>query len=338
MRVIYIIIILLTVIITNANGQQVITLNYPPNKTVMEFYTVNISLTLPQGAVDSITVNANNRARMKIIPDSKIECFPVTLSLGVNRIIITAIKDSKTIDEIIVSVFRRSDLNSEYRKPPDGFQKNYFHMKERPLCAECHILKPGDSDRKPVNIAAFPDEGLTIDKNELAKSSTCYSCHKRLTSYPFVHVPSAVWSCLSCHDPVTDSKYEVRKPYTKICYSCHIKQKEERESKKYFHGPLTTGKCTICHNPHGSENPMNLHKSIWDLCISCHINNGSGRHIVKLFPGTNFHPTRGVPDPSRKGRELSCTSCHDPHSSASSKLWRFNVGSGFALCKKCHAN
>ena len=323
---------------TQPPREKALSVNYPPDKTVMELGLLSISLTVPQGSTDLIIVNVNGNEKARIIPDNKIECFTIPISAGYNEIDVTAIKSSKLVGKNIIDVYRRSDLEKTYKDPPPGFKKNYFHMKEHSQCTGCHILTPGKSDRKPVNIAAFPIEDMRIEEKILAKTSTCYSCHKNIASYPFVHGPVAVWSCLSCHDPVTEPKYSVKKPDAKSCYSCHVGQKEERLTKKYRHGPVNTGMCTICHNPHASEDPFFLVKSTWDLCIDCHIDKGSGKHIVKIFPGKNFHPTRGTLDPLRKNRELTCASCHDPHASKTLQLLRANLGTGFKLCKKCHTD
>lgn len=318
-------------------GMHVITVTYPPDRTTTEFDILGMSLTVPGGSADLIKIFVNDKEALRIAPDSEFECFSVLLTTGINRINITAEKGNAEVDNIAVSVFRRSDLESAYKNPPPGFQKDYFHMKHRDECGACHVLKPSGSDKKPVSISAFPAEKLKNSKIS-SSGSTCYSCHKRLTSYPFIHGPSAVWSCLSCHDPEAATVYAVRKPDTKVCFGCHIEQKEEWERRRYFHGPYTTGSCTICHSPHASENPSNLLRPIWDLCITCHTDKGSGRHIVAAVGGSYFHPTRGKQDPLKKDRELSCVSCHDPHASDSPRLWRLNVGSGFELCRKCHTD
>lgn len=318
-------------------SRQVITVNYPPDRTIMEFGIFNMSLSVPKGSADAIRILVNDKEKLRIVPDSEFECFSVLLTTGANRINIKAEKGNTETDNIILNVFRRSDLESAYKNPPSGFQKDYFHMKNREQCSACHILKPADTDKKPVNESAFPAEKLK-NRDMSASDSTCYSCHKSLTSYPFIHGPSAVWSCLSCHDPGAVPTYAVRKPDTKVCFGCHIEQKEKWERRKYFHGPFTLGNCTICHSPHASENPSNLHKPTWDLCNNCHIDKGSGKHIVAAVGGSYFHPTRGKQDPLRKDKELSCVSCHDPHASDSPKLWRLNLGRGFELCRKCHTD
>jgi predicted CXXCH cytochrome family protein len=51
---------------------------------------------------------------------------------------------------------------------------------------------------------------------------------------------------------------------------------------------------------------------------------------------TEGHPTRDRQDPVRIGKELTCSSCHNPHASNSPNLWAFDVQSTFELCVKCH--
>jgi predicted CXXCH cytochrome family protein len=333
----FIIVLFIATGLSAEEGRHVITVNYPPDRTIMEFGILSMSLNVPKGSADSISILVNDKEKLRIVADSEFECFSVPLAAGINRINITAQREKTAVDSIEMTVFRRSDLESAYKNPPPGFEKDYFHMKNRDQCSACHILKPADTDKKPVSVSAFPAEKLR-SRDMSAADSTCYSCHKNLTAYPFIHGPSAVWSCLSCHDPKAAPVYAVRKPDTKVCFGCHIEQKEEWERKKYFHGPFTTGSCTICHSPHASENPSNLHKPTLDLCLNCHVDKGNGRHIVAAVGGSYFHPIRGKPDPLRKDRELSCVSCHDPHASDSPRLWRLNVGSGFELCRKCHTD
>ena len=52
--------------------------------------------------------------------------------------------------------------------------------------------------------------------------------------------------------------------------------------------------------------------------------------------GLGNHPVTGKPDPSRPGRELSCTSCHNPHSSNLVSLFASESLSLRSLCLMCH--
>ena len=119
-------------------GQHMITVLYPPDMTVMAFNRVGISLNLPQQAVDSIEIRVNGKKSVDIIPRRRVECFSVPLETGINRIDITARKGTMILDRVSLSVFQRSDLVSKYAKPPPGFQKDYFHIRDRPVCSGCH--------------------------------------------------------------------------------------------------------------------------------------------------------------------------------------------------------
>jgi predicted CXXCH cytochrome family protein len=335
-RIAFLIIVFLIVSCLTAKAdQEFITLRYPPDKVIMEFGLLNISLNIPEGSADLVKANVNDRETVNIVPDLEYECFSVPLVLGINKIDIVAMKEGIQVYNVTLSVFRRSDLVGEYVKTPAGFQKDYFHMKNSLQCAECHILKPREFDKKPISPMSFT--AVAFDKQTvLAATSTCYSCHKKIASYPFVHGPVAVWSCLSCHENESEPRYSVKKPDTEVCFGCHTQQKNDWEAKKFIHGPVTLGKCAICHSPHASEYPFNLYKSSWDLCVNCHVEKGTGKHILGDSFSTDGHPTRDKPDPLRIGKELSCASCHDPHASNFLHLWAFEVQDIFELCTKCH--
>ena len=233
------------------------------------------------------------------------------------------------------NVFRRSDLVSEYRKPPRSFKKVQFHIEDHIQCKECHVLESGAQDRKSIRPGS-DSPGAANGNKALTVSSTCSSCHNNITLSPYVHGPASVWSCLSCHDKDAAITYSVRQPVKDVCYECHIEQKKEWNSKKYIHGPVNVGKCTICHSPHSSDNAFNLFKSTWDLCVNCHAEKGTGLHVLGDAIFEKGHPTKGRKDPVRIGKELTCASCHNPHASNFPHLWAFEVDDLFELCKKCH--
>ena len=322
-----------------SSTRTIVTVDYPADLAVMEFNLLSISLSLPQGSADLIEVEVNNKIGASVVPRRKVACFSVPLELGINQINIRAKEEDRIVDEVALAVFRRSDLVGNYEKPPAGFKKDYFHMKDRSSCATCHhILEPTEADNKTIDIDTYAAEVARI-KAVVPSESSCYSCHRRITSYSFVHGPSFVWSCLTCHDSQGSPKYAVKYPVPELCYKCHAEQKQKRSGKKSYHTPYITNKCGICHNPHASENAYRLDKPVWLLCVSCHPDQGDGSHVIApYFWGTRHrrHPTHGVPDPSRKGHELTCVSCHDPHASNSPNFITKYDTSTFDLCMKCH--
>jgi predicted CXXCH cytochrome family protein len=311
-----------------------ITVMYPPDKSLMEFGPLGVSMKVQPGSTEKIVIAVNGKELREIIPDSEFECFSLPLEMGLNKVDITGFTGGAS-STIQLSVYRRSDLEVTYSKPPSEYKKNLFHLASHPDCGQCHSLAPSEFDKKPINIAVFSAKTSEDKQKAAAVTSTCYSCHQAITSYAYVHGPVSVWSCLSCHDVDSMPVYAVKKPDTEVCFRCHTEQRNNWTMKKYIHGPVNMGKCAICHSPHASENPFNLFKPTWDLCVSCHADKKTGRHILVGYIHEG-HPTHEVPDPLRVGKELSCASCHNSHASNFPKLWALNVESQFELCMKCH--
>jgi len=116
-----------------------------------------------------------------------------------------------------------------------------------------------------------------------------------------------------------------------ICKKCHKGITEG----KFGHEPVSTGNCTICHNPHASSAPSLLREPSWLLCTHCHTDKSSGVHVlVGIDRGS--HPTKGAHDPSQPGKQFSCVSCHNPHSADNKALFSRNAGSRSELCQMCH--
>jgi len=321
------------------SGQNIFLVSYPADMAVMEFNLLSISLSLLQGSADLIQIEVNSQIKASIVPRRQFECLSVPLELGINEINIIAKKEDTIVDDVAIDVFCRSDLVGNFEKPPAGFKKDYFHSKDRSQCASCHhVLEPTEADNETIKIETYAAE-VSEKKAVVPTESSCYSCHRGITSYSFVHGPGFVWSCLTCHSSQGEPKYSIKYPVPELCYKCHVEQKQQRSGKKSYHAPYITEKCGICHNPHASENPCRLDQPIWLLCASCHPDQGDGRHVIApYFWGTRHrrHPTHGVPDPSRKGHELTCVSCHDPHASDSLMFITKYGPRSFDLCMKCH--
>ena len=94
---------------------------------------------------------------------------------------------------------------------------------------------------------------------------------------------------------------------------------KEYEFIVYSKGYIPSITAGTQHNPHASDKPYLLSLSINDSCIGCHKAQETGRHIVSL-PARSIHPVKGVPNPRNPREEISCASCHDPHSSNFPKL------------------
>lgn len=95
--------------------------------------------------------------------------------------------------------------------------------------------------------------------------------------------------CETCHLPGNDNELNLSQP--ELCYKCHPVYKFTFE-----HGPVASGFCTTCHDPHKVNNPKLLLAVGQELCLKCHDQSGLGK--------------------SREHRDmgsLPCTKCHNPH-------------------------
>lgn len=151
-----------------------------------------------------------------------------------------------------------------------------------------------------------------------AAAFKCTGCHAALLRGADVHKPVGAGECLSCHEqdparfhPIEKKSMKLQEAGSRLCYRCH----ESKSDKKHPHGPLASGQCLPCHEPHRSANRFLLKVSGGALCASCH-----GSKTVKKYGHA----------PVVEGK---CTSCHVPHQSDSRMLLKQPVPS---LCQGCH--
>lgn len=108
------------------------------------------------------------------------------------------------------------------------------------------------------------------------------------------------------------SNEEMKKP----CAECH----DMREGKKYFHMPVKTGACTVCHNPSAGTKDLLRIKNSPELCVMCHATKSTTYYEDKYQ-----HPAI---------KKRSCTGCHDPH--AEDREFRLRYDKRKDLCLSCH--
>lgn len=96
---------------------------------------------------------------------------------------------------------------------------------------------------------------------------------------------------------------------------CH----DDMAIKKFVHGPVGAGACTICHVPvEGKDHRFDFFAQKDELCFACH----EERRDMML----KDHVHKPVADGN-------CTSCHDPHQSD----YRYTLkGQAADLCLQCH--
>jgi predicted CXXCH cytochrome family protein len=269
-----------------------------------------------------------------------------------------------------------------------------FELKYQPLRANVTTSTLGKDaylfhrdDKLPESCAACHDlqKTRTIEPLGLTAQESCVTCHRNVLKTRNQHSATANNLCLICHQQSVNP-WRIGYPVAHIedtCLTCHNGKKIWR-SRKYVHGPLNVGGCTLCHNPHGDENRHQLwadgaaelcvachsekeelmrkdrgmhtvhgiihglgcvachdphatnheymlHKPINELCVSCH---QALAGITRGHP-VGGHPVAGPSERRRKGRELTCASCHDPHGSPHADLL-IETYLGGHFCRKCH--
>lgn len=153
-------------------------------------------------------------------------------------------------------------------------------------------------------------------KPNLQQSCTTTECHQSIIKHTVLHNAAAA-DCSACHLQTGDPKaHKFSYPVAKdeLCLKCH-----QLPTEKHLHKPMVEGKCTECHDPHGSEHKAQLKGDPnRDLCVRCH----NAEFMKKPF----------VHGPVAVG---ACATCHKPHSSNLPHLLSADANS---LCKTCHAD
>jgi predicted CXXCH cytochrome family protein len=198
-------------------------------------------------------------------------------------------------------------------------------------CTSCH--DPHGSQKRGLMLAhthrpyedkdcAACHDGTSVPA--AGRTELCTRCHGEHAgdgSKPFAHAAlSTEKGCLGCHSPhagKTESLL-IRDDVPKTCRSCHGRAMFER---KFRHAEQD---CQTCHEPHGGDNPGFLVEPEIALCQGCH------EDVSK----THFHPIGEPAKDPRTGRAVTCSSCHDPHSSDQDAL--LTGSKDRELCVQCH--
>lgn len=325
----YIFLILILSLSIFADSKSKFSLINPPQNHISEDGVVPLVISTDYADVDYLKIKTGlDELNVSINSKRKTYCQSVELALGLNNILISGYKDDKLVKEELTSIYVASKVYKDYKYPPDKFQKKYFHTDEKEkVCSQCHNMSINEVKGVP-----FKD----------VRDSNCYQCHNKVVNKKYAHAPAINWLCTSCHTSDVGlynlldkgkSKFIAPDPISSRCFSCHEKLKDEFEQKRFKHEPTESGRCNKCHNPHATNSSKHLRMPEWELCTSCHKDKINDGHIVKTF-SRKAHPTHGVKDPSRPGKDLSCISCHNPH--VSNTAYLLESAQAMFLCLKCH--
>ncbi len=106
-------------------------------------------------------------------------------------------------------------------------------------------------------------------------------------------------NCVPCHgdqsEQASTNQANLVALVPKLCYGCH---KDYITLDGWVHGPVATGECLLCHEPHKTDNKSLLSKPIPELCHQCH-------------ESKTLQPVANHSDESY----AHCSDCHDGHTS-----------------------
>ncbi len=126
---------------------------------------------------------------------------------------------------------------------------------------------------------------LASNKNELRSLRG-----KKESEFVF-HPPFQERACTDCHNLEEGNRLLEQPPA--LCFNCHD---DFSENYTYLHGPVVSGNCTGCHNPHMASEKKLLERTGQDLCLYCH----EQKDVFK----NEAH--EGIDD-------ATCIECHNPH-------------------------
>jgi DmsE family decaheme c-type cytochrome len=175
----------------------------------------------------------------------------------------------------------------QYSREHSNFARS-AHAANNVSCIDCH---------SPHH---FVDKEFLLVKRQ---PQLCYGCHADREadfSRPFHHrVNEGLVKCSDCHNEhggFLTAQLRSVPSQDAVCYKCHT---DKLGPFVFEHVPVKTEGCTICHMPHGSNNPRLLKVYPVNLvCLGCH------------SPTMN-NPVPGAPTfHNQNTRYSQCNLCH----------------------------
>jgi predicted CXXCH cytochrome family protein len=205
------------------------------------------------------------------------------------------------------------------------------------LCADCHDPFPAEEGGKKLLVHSPVEEGEcagchAVHGSEAPKllaapgKALCVKCHDDPTlgadgkAWGTAH-PALDDGCLVCHRPhVAPAPGMLKSGQAQLCAECHDPFPAPAAGGS-SHKPVTEGKCSACHGPHGSAlAKLLLASPAQALCVRCH------KDPALDSAGQPW----AVPHPAL---DDGCPSCHLPHVAPAARLLAKPQA---PLCTSCH--
>ena len=231
-------------------------------------------------------------------------------------------------------------------------EKKVVHAVAADDCESCHTANENEHPKQGV-------KGFDLVEKVPALCFMCHNMQAAIDSAMVVHkVVNDAKGCLNCHSAhASDQEKLLTKDQKELCLSCHNKTIKTEDKtlanigqflKKgnMVHGVIESDGCTVCHNPHASEESLLLKGRFpagqytsakpenFELCFTCH-----DQELLTAKTSTTAtqfrngeHNLHYLHINGEKGR--NCNVCHNVHGSINDKML---IERDANLCLKCHA-
>ena len=182
------------------------------------------------------------------------------------------------------------------------------------LIALFSVCDPLSAQEKKPPAQSIP----VVKPHDPLAGKACVDCHKRVASSKVDCLLAKEDLCDFCHQiPAEGGVSRLVETSEPLCFQCH---KKDQFKGNFVHGPLASGACVTCHDPHGGEVPGMLRITGPPMCLECHQDSNA------RFMNARFR---------HKAAVTECTDCHTPHMSGQRYLLKTAVPE---LCGQCHEN
>ena len=213
--------------------------------------------------------------------------------------------------------------------------------------------------RTPEELVRIEEERQIRLAESKQEDSAARSSVQKLSR--FTHGPFASDECTTCHDLQQSSGFtqradgmesapsstsdlaeggRLRMPVDELCVHCHTDYSVDvlEVPDSWVHGPVASGWCIACHQPHSSVNSrLVTYDPPARLCGTCHVRSSlvdNPKHIpespdegyppIRLDAADGAQPRKGRNENASAGSAIQvvadCTRCHDPHRGADRRL------------------
>jgi predicted CXXCH cytochrome family protein len=229
---------------------------------------------------------------------------------------------------------------------PDPSVLTVHQPVRRDTCITCHDPHTSETD----SLLRVSAEGLTVEDN------LCLGCHEDILAQMEKENQHAAmeFGCSSCHSThksepqvTPEGIFHLVEAAPGLCATCHDTEGDAFRGS-HSNQPVATTECTLCHNPHGSDNAKLINNTVHGAlemgCETCHeepqgetvvLQEGAGRETC-LMCHAEVEEQMGEAQVVHFPLEMDsgCVTCHNPHATNTERLLKRGP---VDTCLDCHS-